>query len=1483
MADYIKSLTVPEEDATYLIKENPAIHYAVCSTAAATAAKTIDLEGFVLDTGSWIAVKFTITNTAAVANLTLNVNNTGAKNIKYRNANLGSAGYLAANRIYLMLYDGTYWQVVGDINTNDNTYDRTSMQTRIYAGGVGVFPYSLCGLDINRRVQAFTTTGGTGTSKAFNTTAKFLYPPTIMYHNENETKADGAVVTNNVLYEQFPSANLTYSCNITTSAGFTQYKPVFLEAIMNEDGTWSPTSTGLTQTFTSGKYYILIGCMYNTSVYQLCTFAHKPMFYCDGGLLVGADNTNSQLTWGYCPTPYNDSNKTVTIPGFVHRTNALIFIMFHHHANVTSPFTLNINGTGAATVTIINNEELGGIEDVGIYWGLFRETVINDTNRLFDLIDCNLHGFSNPVAGGNAITNLDYTGGQNFYKYSFGAIDINGNMHRFDTSGTDTTNFLWPPKLFIVDYMYGGSENPNLKDVKVYNSCVVSTGNEFVIDKGIWHKIIINPDGTWSFDNNSLGLTQDPAETGYYIFVGVPIKTGTGSYYFFQSDVVVYYDGTNITPFIPHPSITTSADTTSSASPGAGNTFTAIDSVTRDSNGHVTTLNTKTVTLPAGYTHPTYTANTEFGYKYVTWDTIGSVTGGDYQLKQYRGLNNSTGWVKIAQLKITGTYINQPLKLRVVQRVTMEYDIVIRFAGANSKDPTLSTFKVYMDTPGNSLTTPSVYFNKTSTDATNGSTWDLYIKKLDGYDSIDILNFDFGRYTATRFEWTWYADGTEASEQPTAGNLASVVTYAYGDVYGGIYTRTLTSSNIDSQTGAFAFKGTNLIGGTADWAGIQLGYDNDMVQIVGGYNGLWVRQNDSGTWSNWLGLLKPNNVTAASGGGLTATITTTTAGTVDVNTGVSLGHSNSVTALTTSSLKKITYDANGHITASTDVQSADVSSLINLLSTGSSAPNLNDYYVCQYANGGTTTTSYYRRPISALWTTFKALITSATTGSGNAITAASISNDGNNRKITFTKGDTFLTTTAAANDYVTKANGTITTKLTVGTGSGDGQQANGLKMWTKAANQRVLGLYWSYGDTWGTEPAQVSYFNQYDGATPGDKGALLLLPYQTESSVVDGSKGLWLIKDHAYIDGVELSKVTHNHDGTYVPLTGSESMSNKFISVGNGATFGVQNTAGTYRIGLHSGSGSSGTNRGIYDWAGDYSGIDNWILYIDANNETSIYSTIKEYTSQSGNFCIPFFGAAAATGPKKFYHNNGLWYNSKNGTTTDAGNAYLVLGNSSNSTTEGNKEGILRLYSTNTSYAQIKAPSTTTARTLTLPNASGTLAINKSCMIYEGNDAITDSNGWYKFAQATLSATSTDSTAIFLISKSWDSTNGKVPGATGILVAHIRTDNSDKGKMAESSCDLTWLIAGNKIDVNHFKLIHYDTTTVSTRAELWCRIPERYAAWSIIELRENSRTALSLSQWTLYSYSGVAGTAFPSDYTGTVKISDVQTLLAGTV
>jgi hypothetical protein len=88
--------------------------YGTCSTAAATAAKTVSIVDnplFYSDgkRGTRILVMFTYTNTAA--NPTLNVPQMGTKGIRYAGAAI-TPGMLRANWVGEFMDDGTYWQLL---------------------------------------------------------------------------------------------------------------------------------------------------------------------------------------------------------------------------------------------------------------------------------------------------------------------------------------------------------------------------------------------------------------------------------------------------------------------------------------------------------------------------------------------------------------------------------------------------------------------------------------------------------------------------------------------------------------------------------------------------------------------------------------------------------------------------------------------------------------------------------------------------------------------------------------------------------------------------------------------------------------------------------------------------------------------------------------------------------------------------------------------------------------------------------------------------------------------------------------------------------------------------------------------------------------------------------------------------------------------------------------------------------------------------
>lgn len=107
--------------------------YGECSTGASTAAKVVTLSPVLtaLQAGEVIFVKFSNSNTAS--NPTLNVNGLGAKTIRRygtTSPSTSAASSWNAGSVIALVYDGSYWQMVGWINT---TY--SSMTEAEYKAG----------------------------------------------------------------------------------------------------------------------------------------------------------------------------------------------------------------------------------------------------------------------------------------------------------------------------------------------------------------------------------------------------------------------------------------------------------------------------------------------------------------------------------------------------------------------------------------------------------------------------------------------------------------------------------------------------------------------------------------------------------------------------------------------------------------------------------------------------------------------------------------------------------------------------------------------------------------------------------------------------------------------------------------------------------------------------------------------------------------------------------------------------------------------------------------------------------------------------------------------------------------------------------------------------------------------------------------------------------------------------------------------------
>lgn len=82
--------------------------YGTCASDGALQAKEATCDGFELVVGATIAVYFTNANTITAP--TLNVNNTGAKQIKCGEENMDANIAWAAGQVVTLVYDGTYWR-----------------------------------------------------------------------------------------------------------------------------------------------------------------------------------------------------------------------------------------------------------------------------------------------------------------------------------------------------------------------------------------------------------------------------------------------------------------------------------------------------------------------------------------------------------------------------------------------------------------------------------------------------------------------------------------------------------------------------------------------------------------------------------------------------------------------------------------------------------------------------------------------------------------------------------------------------------------------------------------------------------------------------------------------------------------------------------------------------------------------------------------------------------------------------------------------------------------------------------------------------------------------------------------------------------------------------------------------------------------------------------------------------------------------------
>ena len=112
----------------------------------------------------------------------------------------------------------------------------------------------------------------------------------------------------------------------------------------------------------------------------------------------------------------------------------------------------------------------------------------------------------------------------------------------------------------------------------------------------------------------------------------------------------------------------------------------------------------------------------------------GTMTGTPTFSKGTRIHNNganagTSGYLHLCQIKILATYVNQPINIGICRRNDLQVtDLIIYFNPANNKDPSIGSYT--------KTGVADVYLHKSAE-----STWDLYVKKTEAYDSLSVLYY----------------------------------------------------------------------------------------------------------------------------------------------------------------------------------------------------------------------------------------------------------------------------------------------------------------------------------------------------------------------------------------------------------------------------------------------------------------------------------------------------------------------------------------------------------------------------------------------------------------------------------------------------------------------------------------------------------------------------------------------------------------------
>lgn len=160
--------------------------------------------------------------------------------------------------------------------------------------------------------------------------------------------------------------------------------------------------------------------------------------------------------------------------------------------------------------------------------------------------------------------------------------------------------------------------------------------------------------------------------------------------------------------------------------------------------------------------------------------------------------SGSAGYIHIAQIIIASTYANQPIEIKISQRADSRIasTLFVMFKSESSTDPELASFEI----DGNA----TAYIYKSNT-----STWNIYVKKSESYDSISVVDYTVPSYMSSKIALNWKDEFV--SEVPEGAVLVTPISTTLNNL---TIKENLSIAGNSSVTGDQSVTGNLTVGGT---------------------------------------------------------------------------------------------------------------------------------------------------------------------------------------------------------------------------------------------------------------------------------------------------------------------------------------------------------------------------------------------------------------------------------------------------------------------------------------------------------------------------------------------------------------------------------------------------------------------------------------------------------------------------------------------